>query len=155
MIKVYAIAGILVAAFGYVGYSQWRISNLEDNYQSEKESRQQFESSLNQERESRRLEAFAREQYLAELEKAEDEKERLEKCIADKSCVATVRVRVPTGCVPGSGGAGGTETVRAELDPVAGLNSRLLRDRLKKLQVKYKFCQATLNSWATNPTQSP
>lgn len=155
MIKVYAIAGILVAAAAYIGYSQWRISDLENEYNKEKTAREQFESSLNQERKSRELENFARGQYLAELEKAEDEKERLEKCIADKSCVATVRVRVPSVCVSGSGSPGGTETVRAELDPVAGLNSRLLRDRLIKLQAKYKYCQDTLNSWATNPKKSP
>lgn len=154
MIKVYAIAGILVAAVAYVAYSQWRISDLEDGYAKEKTAREQFESSLNQERKSRQLENFARGQYLAELEKAEDEKKRLEKCIAGKSCVRTIRVRVPSGYVPSTGGSGGDEEVAAQLSPSSARIIADLEYRIKQWEAWAAMCQKTVFNWA-NPSKSP
>ena len=130
-----------------------RIANLKSDVKYERQEKDLAQSSLNQERKSRRLEAFAREQYLADLEKAENEKQRLETCIANKSCVRTIRVRVPVS-VPSTGSADGTEEITAQLSPTS---TRIIADleyRIKQWEAWAAMCQKTLFDWSTtNPSR--
>lgn len=87
--------------------------------------------------------------YLSDLENSENERKRLEKCIADKSCVATVRVFVKSACTATStSDTGGIESTTAQLDPDSGRAYTNLRAGIENLEAKYKLCQVTLQDWA-------
>jgi len=88
--------------------------------------------------------------YLSKLEQAENERKRLEKCIADKSCVATIRVRQPvsTCAAAQADNPAGTLTTSLELDPDSARAYTNLRTGIEQLEAKYAFCQETLSAWA-------
>lgn len=91
-----------------------------------------------------------RSEYLTQLEIARNEAERLETCIADRTCVPTIRVRVPATCPATSeGSAPRAESVSYELDPVAGRAYTNLRAGIKQLEADHALCLRTLRRWAS------
>ncbi len=87
--------------------------------------------------------------YLSKLEQAENERSRLEKCIADKSCVATIRVRQPasTCTAAKADDPAGTVSASQVLDTDSQRAYFDLRDGIGQLEAKYAFCQETLRAW--------
>jgi hypothetical protein len=90
-----------------------------------------------------------RSEYLAQLESAKNETKRLQTCIDNKSCVATIRVRVPTSCpTADAGGAAGAATAEAELDGAAVRAYNNLRDGIARTESDLALCIATVKRWS-------
>lgn len=89
--------------------------------------------------------------YLRQLEIANHEKQRLEKCIADKSCVATVRVRIPTKCPVSAanqtGDSTGATTAEAELDADAIRAYSVHAGAIARVEADLDLCINTLKAW--------
>jgi hypothetical protein len=89
--------------------------------------------------------------YLQQLEHANNEKSRLEKCIADKSCIATIRVRVPASCpVPAANKEGdttGASTAEAELTGDAIRAYSVHASATRRVEADLNICINTLKAW--------
>lgn len=147
------IAGAVAIVSGvlYIGYVFHDRSETKEALRKSNEDLATAKESLVVHIRNQELENWARTQYINELEVAKREKDRIEKCIADKSCVATVRVRIPATC-PAGGAAGdsaGAESTSAALDPNTERRYFDLRDGIVSLEAKYGLCIQTLKNWQT------
>jgi len=146
MIKLYA--GIGLAAV--LALAVWRYNHISGELDKERARAKKAEEVVTQMTRNQELENWSREQYLKELEAAKNEKERVENCIANRTCVATVRVRVPAVC-PGSppSDPAGTEEITAQLSPAASRTRAALEYRIREHEAALAKCVRTLEMWAT------
>jgi len=142
-------AGISLAAVLALFY--WRYSYISGELDKERQRADKAESVATQMQLNQELENWARGEYLKELEIAKSEKERVEKCIADKSCVATIRVRVPAKCPSGAaqGDTTGTEDYAAELSADSARARARLESSIREWESKHRLCIQTLKNWET------
>jgi hypothetical protein len=150
--KLY-LAGGIVAVLGLAVWHYNGIIDDRDDYKSKMEAAQDQLNTANETIETERLERIAanndRLEYLAQLESAKNETKRLQSCIDNKSCVATIRVRVPASCpAAGEGGATGASTAEAELDGAAVRAYKNLRDGIARTESDLALCIATVKRWA-------
>lgn len=150
--KLYLAGGIaVVVALGYWRYDY--VVSDRDALKTQLAASQQELTKANETIEADRLERIAlnkdRSQYLSQLESAKNETKRLQSCIDDKSCVATIRVRVPASCpAAGEGSATGASTAEAELDPSLRSDYYNLRDAIGRVEGDLNLCIATVKRWA-------
>jgi len=146
MIKLYA--GIGLAAV--LALAVWRYNHISDELDKERARATKAEEVVEQMTRNQELENWSREQYLTELEIAKNEKERVENCIANRTCVATVRVRVPAVC-PGSSESdtAGAEEIAAVLSPAALRTRANLELRIREHEAALAMCVRTLERWET------
>jgi hypothetical protein len=128
----------------------WRYNHISDELDKERARAAKAEEVVTQMTRNQELENWSREQYLKELEIAKNEKDRIENCIANRTCVATVRVRVPAVC-PGSAPSdpAGTEEVAAQLSPAALRTRAALEHRIREQEAALAMCVRTLEQWQT------
>jgi len=131
----------------------WLRDSLQDaktEAATEKAAKIQAVQTINKIQADAAKESQNRTEYLSKLEQAENERNRLEKCIADKSCVATIRVRQPvsTCAAAQADNPAGAVTASLELDPDSRRAYTNLRTGIEQLEAKYAFCQETLKSWS-------
>jgi len=146
MIKLYA--GIGLAAV--LSLAVWRYNHISEELDKERARAAKAEEVVTQMTRNQELENWSREQYLKELEVAKNEKERVENCIANRTCVATVRVRVPAVCPGGSeGDTAGAEEITAQLSPAALRTRAALEHRIREQEAALAMCMRTIKQWAT------
>ena len=146
MIKLYA--GLAISAA--VALFSWRYSYISGELEKAQERAGRAESVAAQMQRNRELEDWSRGEYIKKLEEAEREKNRIENCIADRTCVATVRVRVPSVCPRGSeGDTAGAQEVAAQLTPAAARTRAALEHRIREQEAALAMCVQTLEQWAT------
>lgn len=143
--------GIGVAAIGWIYYIHTDRIELQESLLKTQGDLDAANQSIADNKRNQELEAWARTQYINELEEAKRENERIEKCIADKSCVATIRVRVPTACPGGSGSnnSSGASDIAAQLSPDSLRARSRLEANIKEWEAKTKLCIKTLKNWET------
>jgi len=147
MIKLYA--GIGIAAV--LALAVWRYNYISEELDKVRARATKAEEVVTQMTRNQELESWSREEYLKELEIAKNEKERAENCIANRTCVATVRVRVPTVCPRSSpSDPAGTEEVAAQLSPAALRARTALEHRIREQEAALAMCVRTLEQWETN-----
>lgn len=146
MIKLYAGVGIAAV----LALAVWRYNHISDELDKERARATKAEEVVTQMTRNQELENWSREQYLKELEIAKNEKERVENCIANRTCVATVRVRVPSVCPRGSeSDTAGTEEITAQLSPAAERTRAALEHRIREQEAALAMAMRTLEQWAT------
>jgi hypothetical protein len=146
MIKLYA--GIGLAAV--LALSVWRYNHISEELDAQRARATKAEEVVTQMTRNQELENWSREQYLKELEIAKNEKDRIENCIANRTCVATVRVRVPSVCPGGTeGDPAGTEEVTAQLSPAAERTRANLERRIREQEAALAMAMRTLEQWET------
>jgi hypothetical protein len=146
MIKLYA--GIAISAA--VALLAWRYSYISGELEKSQERANRAESVAAQMQRNRELENWSRGEYIKQIEAANREKERVENCITNRTCVATVRVRVPTVCPGGSkGDTPGAEEFAAQLSPAAARTRAALEHRIVENEAALAMCVRTLEQWAT------
>lgn len=147
MIRLYAGLGLAAV----LALFWWRYSYISGELDKERLRADKAESVATQMQRNQELENWARGEYLKELETAKSEKERVEKCIADKSCVATIRVRVPAKCPSGTatGDTAGTEDYAAQLSPDSVRTRARLESSIREWESKHRLCIQTLKNWET------
>jgi hypothetical protein len=128
----------------------WRYNHISDELDKERARATKAEEVVEQMTRNQELENWSREQYLKELEIAKNEKERVENCIANRTCVATARVRVPA-VRPGSSESdtAGAEEITAVLSPAALRTRAALERRIREQEAALSMCVRTLERWAT------
>ena len=152
-LKAYMYGGLallIIAAIVYVSF----LKESRDKYQSQaaleqSEKEKAIKTIIAMTADQKKAEEN-RATYLSELETNKNERIRLENCIADKSCVATIRVRSPaTTCTAtATPNTGGTDSAVAELDPNAERAYTNLRAGIQELESKYRLCQKTIKDWS-------
>jgi hypothetical protein len=146
MIRIYVLAAMISAVLAGL----WRISYLSDERDKYQKEASEATATIEQIKRNQELEDWARSEYIKELETAKSEKDRIEKCIADKSCVATVRVRIPAVCPRSSeGDTAGTEDYAAVLSASALRTRANLESSIRDWEAKHALCMRTLKNWET------
>jgi hypothetical protein len=150
--KLYLAGGIVVVA-GLLWLRYDYVVSDRDALKTQLAASQQEITKANETIEADRLERKAlnedRSEYLAQLESAKNETKRLQTCIDNKSCVATIRVRVPTSCpTADAGGPAGAATAEAELDPTLRQDYYDLRDAIGRVEGDLELCISTVKRWA-------
>ena len=147
MIKLYA--GIGLAAVLALGV--WRYNHISDELDAQRARATKAEEVVTQMTRNQELENWSRGEYLKELEIAKNEKERIENCIANRTCFGTIRVRPPKTVCPGSppGDPAGAEEVTAVLSPAALRARAALEHRIRGQEAALAMAMRTLEQWAT------
>ena len=141
MIKLYAALGAVVL----IALALWRYDYVMSENERLTESLKTMSATLRAEREEAEKIAALRDAYYTDLTEAKAKNEQHEKCVADGTCVVTVRVRVPASCpAPANGDTAGAETAAAELDAAAGRAYSNLRSAIHEHQEWDKYCVNTL-----------
>ena len=149
------LAGIVLAAIlGVIARERYQSAKIDRLTQSNNALTGQVEAKSQRvtelENEARQADAN-RQSYLDKLETEKREREKLQDCIADKSCGFTVRVRTKTVC-PGSGetsaegDTGGIET-EATLAPDAERAYLRHDEEISIAESQWQLCLDTLHSW--------
>jgi len=152
-IKTYLYAAALIAILASGAYVKWLYGSRE-SYKASAEFEQAEKikaiQTIAKIQEDASREAKNRTEYLSKLEQAENERSRLQNCIADKSCVATIRVRAPvsTCAAAKADNPAGTSSANAVLTPDSQRAYFNLRDGIGQIEAKYAFCQETLRNWS-------
>jgi len=149
MIKLYAALVAILSLFIF------RYNHISGELEKERTRADKAESISKQMQLNQELENWAREEYLKELEDTKNAKEKLEDCINNKTCVATIRVRVPSTCNTGSAASdsAGTEDYSAVLSADSLRTRSRLESSIRDWEAKHKLCIRTLESWATQPSK--
>jgi len=149
MIRLYIGAALVAVLSLFI----WRYNHISGELEKERTRAEKAESINEQMQLNQELENWAREEYLKELEDTKNAKEKLEDCIANKTCVATIRVRVPTACNSGSAASdsAGTEEYSAILSADSLRTRSRLESSIREWEAKHKLCLRTLENWATKP----
>lgn len=152
LIKPYLWGGAILLVLSLILAVFWLRDSLQDaktEAATEKAAKIQAMQAITKIEQSAAKEYQNRTEYLSKLEQAEYERKRLETCIADKSCIATVRVRVPAVCPANQeSNPTGIITTSAELTAEAGNAYFDLREGIEEIEAKYSLCQAMLSAWA-------
>jgi hypothetical protein len=153
LIKPYLWGGAILIVLGLFLSIFWLRDSLQDaktEAATEKAAKIQAIQTITKIEADAAKELESRQSYLSKLETAENERTRLEKCIADKSCFATIRVRQPASTCTAAKADNPARAVTAslELDPDSQRAYFDIRDGIEQLEAKYAFCQETLKAWA-------
>jgi hypothetical protein len=153
LIKPYLWGGAILIILALLLSIFWLRDSLQDakkDAEKERAAKTEALSKITKIEEDAAKESKNRTDYLSKLETAENERNRLEKCIADKSCVATIRVRQPasTCSAAQADNPAGTVSASQVLDPDSQRAYFDLREGIGQLEAKYAFCQETLISWS-------
>jgi len=145
------LAILILLAIGYVYFLKESRDKYQDKAIYEQSEKEKSIATVNKMIQDNQKAESNRATYLSELEQSENERKRLEKCIADKSCIATIRVFVKssTTCTAASApNTSGTETAMAELDSDSRRAYTNIRAGIETLESKYRLCQVTLQDWS-------
>lgn len=149
MIKIYICAALVAILSLFI----WRYNHISSELEKERSRADLAESLTQQMQRNQELENWSRGEYLKELEAEKNAREKLENCIANKTCVATIRVRVPTTCTSGSATSdtAGAEDYSAVLSADSLRTRARLESSIRDWEAKHKLCIKTLENWATQP----
>lgn len=149
--KLYPIIATVILTFlGWVYYIYTDRNALKVDIQEKNVHIEQAKQTIEAITAEREIENTNRKELINRLEVEKNESERLKTCIADKSCVATVRVRVKADCpgLPAQNNSDRASSGSAVLTADAERAYFNLRAGIVELEGKYKFCQQTLQAWA-------
>jgi len=151
MIKLYIGAALIAILSLFI----WRYNHISSELEKERTRAEKAESINEQMQRNQELESWAREEYLKELQDTKNAKEKLEDCIANKTCVATIRVRVPSTCASGSATSdpAGAEDYSAQLSTDSLRTRARLESSIREWEARHKLCLRTLENWATKPVK--
>jgi hypothetical protein len=153
LIKPYLWGGAILIVLALLLSIFWLRDSLQDAKKeaaTEKAAKIQAIQTITKIESDAAKESQNRTEYLSKLEQAENERTRLQNCIADKSCVTTIRVlkSASTCTAAQADNPAGTVSASQILDPEAQRAYFDLREGIGQLEAKYAFCQETLKAWA-------
>ena len=141
MIKLYAALGAVV----FIALALWRYDYVMSENERLSGELDTANSTIKTIREEAEKIAALRDVYYTDLTEAKAKNEQHEKCVANGTCVVTVRVRVPASCpTPANGDTPGAETATAELDAAARRAYSNLRSAIHEHHEWDKYCVKTL-----------